>query len=185
MLDQAASEAGACAWVEKTPDHVFYVDSISRTIPGARFIHVIRDGRAVVASLYSVTKSYPRPWNGPWSIEKCILHWNNALRASLTALGQSARIHQAVRYEQLVSNPEASLVSVCHFLDLRYSTDMLERYRESFTEISRSEEAWKSKVDQPIEYRGLENYRTTFSKEQRSLIESRLLDIPDEIWIRP
>ena len=36
-------------WLEKTPEHMFFIDEIRRYLPNARFVHILRDGPDVVA----------------------------------------------------------------------------------------------------------------------------------------
>src|SRR6476661_436967 len=38
-------------WGDKTPENVLHVELLARLFPGAVFVHVIRDGREVAASL--------------------------------------------------------------------------------------------------------------------------------------
>src|SRR5262245_40184836 len=76
VLDDLAAERGKQRWLEKTPDHLHWVEFIERNLQGPRFVHVVRGGPAVVASLYDVTHRYPDPWNGAWSIDRCIEKWN-------------------------------------------------------------------------------------------------------------
>src|SRR5262245_26947383 len=42
---------GKSYWAEKTPHNVFKIGYIFKHFPNARFIHVIRDGRATICSL--------------------------------------------------------------------------------------------------------------------------------------
>jgi hypothetical protein len=49
LLDPAATEAGKDAWVEITGPVVEYAPFLLELFPGAKFINMVRDGRAVVA----------------------------------------------------------------------------------------------------------------------------------------
>ncbi|MGN6739217.1 sulfotransferase family protein [Dyella sp.] len=51
MLDQATMSAGRELWIEKTPNHLLYLSEITCHIPEARFVHVIRSGMDVLASI--------------------------------------------------------------------------------------------------------------------------------------
>lgn len=49
--DLAAFFRGKARWVEKTPNHVYYIDEIFAARPGAKVILMLRDGRDVALSL--------------------------------------------------------------------------------------------------------------------------------------
>lgn len=38
-------------WIDHTPHHVFMIDALADMFPGAHFLHILRDGRAVVNSM--------------------------------------------------------------------------------------------------------------------------------------
>jgi protein-tyrosine sulfotransferase len=46
--------AGKKIWVEKTPDNIVQVPFLRELLPGAKFIHIIRDGRDVALSTINV-----------------------------------------------------------------------------------------------------------------------------------
>ena len=44
--------------VEKTPKHIFYLDKINKFYKGkVKFIHIVRDPRAVIVSKYLIIKN--------------------------------------------------------------------------------------------------------------------------------
>lgn len=53
---------GATVWLEKSPIHLRYIDELARHHPEARFVHIVRDGRAVTASLVDLALSEPEGW---------------------------------------------------------------------------------------------------------------------------
>jgi len=72
IVDAASLKAGRPIWVEKTPDHLFYVKRIQQYIPDAAFIHIIRNGRDTVASLVDAARKFPDVWEGPTSPELAV-----------------------------------------------------------------------------------------------------------------
>jgi hypothetical protein len=62
MEDLAEARCGAKVLVEKTPSHVLHVPLILKLLPEVYFIHLIRDPRAVVASLCAAGRRIGRSW---------------------------------------------------------------------------------------------------------------------------
>jgi hypothetical protein len=59
ILDEITLENGKSSWLEKTPEHLGQINYIERWVQRAKFIHIIRNGDDVVASLYEVAQKYP------------------------------------------------------------------------------------------------------------------------------
>jgi sulfotransferase family protein len=112
-----AGAQGKPRWGEKTPQYLRMMGRIARTLPEARFIHIIRDGRDVALSLLSVE------W-GPASIAEAAEQWVDEIR---TARGKLHRIphYTEVRFEELVGDPEPLLRRVCDFVELEFEPEML------------------------------------------------------------
>lgn len=109
----------AAVWVDHTPGNIRFGLTLHRTFPDARFVHLVRDGRAVAASVL------PLDW-GPNSAGESGTYWATQLAAGLaleTALGPD--VVQRVRYEDLVRNPAGTLAPVCDFLGMPYRGDMV------------------------------------------------------------
>ncbi len=93
--------------------------------PEARFVHVIRDGRDVALSYRSVA------W-GPTTVEDGALRWRRNVRRGLIdgrRLGPD-RYHE-VRYERLVTEPEAVLRDLCEFIDLPWDDAVLRHHERA------------------------------------------------------
>jgi hypothetical protein len=111
---------GATIWVDHTPANIRYACVLLRLFPDARMIHVVRDGRAVAASIM------PLDWGpntviraAPWWVEKV------AYGLAVESLWPPDRIVR-VRYEDLVSNTEAALMTLCEHLGIDYQPSMAE-----------------------------------------------------------
>ena len=114
-----AARFGKSRWGEKTPSYCLHLDQISRLLPEARFIHLIRDGRDVALSLRNV-------WFSPGNeIATLAEYWSTHVRAAMTS---GARIagYREVRYEELVRRPQSVLEELCEFLELPYADAMLQ-----------------------------------------------------------
>jgi hypothetical protein len=115
-------------WVEKTPRHLSYIDLIERTVPRPRFIHIVRSGEDVVASIYELTQKGPQPWWGKQfqSLDDCLDEWLKAVQ--ITWRYRTGRNHVTVRYEDLVTDPELELHRVCDFLGVPFTRMMTEGF---------------------------------------------------------
>jgi len=134
ILKDLANEQGGTILLEKTPDHIYCLKYIERYLPRSQFIHLVRKGTDVVASLYEITHKYPEPWGGKRSIETCIDDWLLAIRASQKYCDRPN--HLIVRYEELVETPEKVLGRICDFLNIAFEQKMIENYAKKADYIS-------------------------------------------------
>lgn len=105
-------------WCEKTPQHVQHLRALSRRFPGARFVHVIRDGRDCAVSFHRRWRRQP---------ELTVFRWKKVLamgREQGRELGPGRYLE--VRYEDLTAVPEASLRRICGFLGLPFDPAVLD-----------------------------------------------------------
>lgn len=134
----------SCIWVlEKTPRHLHYISSINQGPTANKFIHMLREGKDVVASLHFATKRYPTQWNGKRSIKDCIRWWKKSMKVSMKFRGHPD--HCFVVYDQLIREPETVLRAICSFLNLTYETIMLEQFHKMAERLTDENEKWKDK----------------------------------------
>jgi hypothetical protein len=110
-------------FVEKTPSHVLYASEIHELLPGARFIHVLRDARDTVASLLGASRGWGRAW-APRRAADAAGTWVTHVSA-----GQRAACHlpdsqfTQVRYEALQSDGYHVMRDLVQWLGLTWSED--------------------------------------------------------------
>jgi Sulfotransferase family len=107
-------------WIDHTPGNIRYAAILDRTFPNSRFINLLRDGRAVAASVL------PLDW-GPNTIAEAARWWAMHIAVGMAAeraLGSERVL--TVRYEEIVRDPELILPKICSFLDLRYHERMID-----------------------------------------------------------
>jgi hypothetical protein len=137
---------------EKTPHNLLYTAYLGQLFPRARFIHVIRDGRSVAASL--VRQAWRDPATGnpqPYcqDIPNAAAYWreivSNVRRQAPAVPGR----YLELRYERLVTEPEAVMREVLAFLGERWDPAVLAHHRSEQKLSSResSTEAVKAAVN--------------------------------------
>lgn len=173
-LYEALARGAGKSWAgEKTPDYVRHLPFLHRLLPWVKSIHLIRDGRDVALS----TLEWARPGKGPgrfslWTDEPlavCALWWSWQVgmgRRDGAALG--AERYREVVYEDLVSDPEATLHGVTKFLGLPYSPDML-AYHEGRV---RNDPALSAKRAWLPPTRGLRDWRDQMASSDVELFEA-------------
>ncbi|RWO92554.1 sulfotransferase [Mesorhizobium sp.] len=168
-LKRAALGAGKTFLLEKTPRHIRRVGRIRRLVPGARFVMPVRDGRDVVASL-------ARRLGDP---AEALDRWidDNAL----VLAEQEAPDVLIYRYEDLVEDPARIVERICGFLDLSFSSDLLDYHRNpqqwfkpAEAEVETQHAALRNQqVNKPI-YDGRGRWKTELGQmELKELTEGR------------
>lgn len=107
-------------WIDHTPTNLVYANILFDLFPEAKMIHIVRDGRAVAASLLMHLD-----WR-PNTINKAAHFWIEKVSYGLGAesFWGEERVRQ-VRYEDLVEDPEKTLKTLCCWLNIDYQSEMI------------------------------------------------------------
>lgn len=120
VLSAYARCRGRLRWGDKTPGYVSYVDTLAAWFPDARFIHVVRDGRDVAASLAE------RPWGSRTAVSGAFW-WVRKVRK---ATRDGSRLPEGrfleVRLEDLTAEPRHWVERMCSHLGEAYDPRMLD-----------------------------------------------------------
>ena len=129
---QAASKKPRLA--EKSPNNVFFLPHLNQIFPDSPLIHVIRDGRDVVSSLLTmnwvdITTNEKLPYVE--SAQGAAEYWVNTITAARTAASEPAiREHYLeIRYEELVRQPQETLVRLLDYIGEPWDPAVLEYHR--------------------------------------------------------
>ena len=125
-----AAAAGKPRWGDKTPVHARCLPVLARLFGEARFVHLIRDGRDVAASLRGLPFA---PGDG--SIEAIAADWRDTIREARAAAAELPH-YLEVRYERLVTDPEAVLREVCAFVELDFHPAMLAAHERAASRLA-------------------------------------------------
>lgn len=129
----------------KNPRSSVRIDYIRAVFPDAVFIHVIRDGRAVAASMLEFIRarahleSVPMPLCRPPSwrellradkLEQVALQWREVVSFILKKRAELGPAYHEFKYEELCDDPRRVLAATWRFAGLRVEADVLERLPE-------------------------------------------------------
>jgi len=122
---------GARLLVEKTPDHAMVLNEIRELFPDAKVIHVVRDSRAVTASLLAAGKTWGSRW-APKNARDAAVLWYRYNRSALSARrslrsGQYLMIH----YEDLLNDGPAEIKRLFDFVGITKSVESLRQLAEN------------------------------------------------------
>ncbi len=105
---------------DKTPGYVEHLELLAGLFPSSRFIHIIRHG-------YDVAVSLNRSQWGPNSAVSGAAWWRTKVsrgREAGATLGSDR--YREIRYEDLVTDPPGTLRSLCGFIQVSYTVEMLD-----------------------------------------------------------
>jgi len=119
---------GATVWGDKTPLNTERIFLIDRVFPGARYIHMLRDGRDAVSSAVKV-----KMFGG--SVEAACEQWLMRVR-NARELGDKigSTRYMELRYEDLVFDPESAVQWICTFLGVDFEKQMMD-HSETFKKM--------------------------------------------------
>ena len=120
VLQEFAHKFGKPRWGDKRPLYINHLAAIFEMFPDAQIVHIIRDGRACVASLKRM------PWWDGGSIS-AMSRWIQAMYIGSRAKAslRPDQYHE-ISYEKLVADPRPQLEALCAFLGESFAASMLE-----------------------------------------------------------
>ena len=171
LFDLHGKALGKRLVADKSPRYVRNIPTLHELWPGARIVHLIRDGRDVGLSVLAWKKVVER--GGlvadlpTWERDRTAtvaLWWERLVRLGREdggALGPE--LYHELRYESLVADPAEECARLCEFLDVAFAEAMLSRNA--------------ARPPTP----GLRRWRTQMPPEEMERFEAAAGDLLDEI----
>jgi hypothetical protein len=122
-----AEGQGKPRWGDKTPAYVRSMSVVAELLPEARFVHIIRDGRDVAASVRGL-------WFGGDTVADSARWWSESIAWARRDGAGVAYVE--VRYEDLVRDPEPVLRRICEFVELEWQPAMLDYPRRAGSRLA-------------------------------------------------
>jgi hypothetical protein len=123
---------------EKTPIHIRHVKKLYNWFPNGRIIHLLRDPRAVYVS--EKRRRINKPISTPYKqlkystflfkvfilIQTTVL-WNESYRKSIKYKKKYQNKYLVLKFEDLISQPEKSIMKVCKFIGIQFEANMMDQ----------------------------------------------------------
>lgn len=148
---------------DKTPAYLHAIDELLTVWPLARVVVLVRDARDVALSVTTM------PF-GPNNAYAAAQWWARGIRRGLEAELRHPEQVLTLRYEDLVTDPEARVQEVCDHLGLGYNSEMLAIERSDPTKIVEDQAAWFAQVSAGITAAGVGKWQTQMSEEDQRVI---------------
>lgn len=141
ILDPAAEGDGKPAWVEVTGQTIEQADLLLRLFPRARFINMVRDGRAVVAGTLRKVDMTDDPM-------KALQKWERMVRASDAAMRACpGDAFLTVHLDDLAARDrEGTYRRVVDFLDVDDDSSMRRYFRKKISAERAHVEQWRDRM---------------------------------------
>jgi hypothetical protein len=165
-LQLHADAHGKPRWADKRPAYSGFVGMLFAMFPDAQYVNVVRDPRGAVAS------QIPMGWDEPEvALAAATARWEGAIRRT-DHFARRLRPDQLLdlRYEDMVSDPQAALERVCEFAGLRAGdavTTMIHAERRS----SYGEGGPQERLVEPVTTASVERWRERLEPGQVALVE--------------
>jgi hypothetical protein len=169
VLDDARQRAGTRWVAEKTPNNALAFPALQHMLPDSPLVHVIRDGRDVVASLLrqdwrNLETGAPLPYTA--SAEAAARHRvKSVTTARKVRQGPGRERYVEIRYEALVTDPERTLTALCAALGIPFDPRMLAHHTRAH-DLPRLE-ATSGEVSAPTNTGALGRWRTRLDRPAR------------------
>lgn len=172
LLNKYKVKEGKERIAEKSPNNIHIFPHLHEMFPESPLIHVIRDGRDVVASLLSMDwRNFDgKPMEYTQNTKKAALFWSGAItigrKFAISSTSASA-VYYEIRYEDLVLEPELHLRQLFKFIDEPWNPVVLEYYKKKH---NLAKESSTTQVTQQL-------YTSSIGRWKKDLTPDQLEDI--------
>jgi len=146
MIDRGFNVTRLCA---KDPETLTYINLLHTLFPKAKFIYMIRDGRASAYShfqhLFSDRSIKRLGYSNSTLYSKCLHKWNDFNRVAsyeCSKIGKSFCL--AIRYEDLVKDTEKVLKVMIEFLGEKWHPEILHHQEHIGDSVILAKAEWSS-----------------------------------------
>ncbi|MEM6579667.1 MAG: sulfotransferase [Pseudomonadota bacterium] len=170
MTEQQMNRVGKKRWIEKTPNHLLYVEKIRQVYPDSKVIRIVRDPRDTALSILKA------PWDwAPRTLPGALSMWRYMDDLS-SGFFDSDSNSCTVRFEELVSDSASTLSQLCDFIDEDFEDGMLTR-ETAYSRVNRINEPWKEKVAEQADSARIEVWRRELDEKSNALAEGLIGDL--------
>jgi hypothetical protein len=168
---------GSIRWLEKTPHHVFYLDTILDFYPLAKIVYVMRDPEKAILSrrenlLFNNEDDYP--------VRKHARQWlRGVLEMEKTREAKPDSV-AVVRLEDIARDTASEVRRLCDFLGVPFDSEKLVLHKDVARSLLNSWELWKigatRDISKDVALRKAEHLRPAEQRELLKIAGRRMTD---------
>jgi glycosyltransferase involved in cell wall biosynthesis len=144
---------------------VLHIPTLRRWFPEAKFIHLVRDPRAVVNSWRSV------PWSSGYRWRDAEV-WVEHVQAGRKAEARFPAQVMSLHFEMLVQSPAEGLKEICDFLNVSFDEQMLAFHERTTETVDVVREPWKERATDPVDSSVAHRWRKELSRSAQAQVEA-------------
>jgi Sulfotransferase family len=168
VMGEICAAQGMPRWAENSPEGMLYLPLIKRQIPDALFVHILRDGRDVAASLARRRFVRPFPWEDRHGLIGCGLYWEWIVEHG-RSFGKSVTAdYMEVHFEQLLSHPQETLDQIGRFIDQPLNYEVIQRV--AYGSVAKPNTSFYQEAEN-TDFNPVGRWKKSFSAEELSRFE--------------
>jgi len=169
VMGEACALQGAQRWSDCTPENVAYIEPLALAFPSARFLHVVRDGRDVAASIAKRGMANPAERDEGRELEVAATLWEWFIKEGQRGCEAFADRSMEVRYEALVADRGGTLAGVAQFLD--HEIDIARVEEVALGSVSRPNTSFEEDLESGS-FQPVERWRSSLSGDELAKVEA-------------
>ncbi|MBE2221669.1 MAG: sulfotransferase [Anaerolineae bacterium] len=195
LYHKSAPEQGGRYFLDKTPKYHFIVEDIIKLFPEGKFIFLWRHPLSVVASIMQTWRA------GGWNTFHFDVDLYQGIDQLIRAYIENQNEVCAIRYEDVVLEPEKTWKYVFEYLDLPFEPEILDNFSEiklegRVTDPNSKKEAyqsiqeaplhkWKQIMSNPLRKSWSRRYLKWLGEERLAIMGYKLQDLLAEVDALP
>lgn len=174
---------------EKTPENILVFSELISLFPDSRFLHIVRDPRAIVASMLEVAKKARarnlKPASYTTSVAAATAHTRKCIVSGFQAAAAHPEKICTIAYERLVESSASETRRICAFLEIPWAQSMLEPGERSHpgeaVMTSKTEEIWydRGSFARNPATDSVAKWRKQLTHREQSAIMGAFADVPE------
>lgn len=168
---------------EKSPNNVVLFSHLHYLFPKSPLIHVIRDGRDVIASLLTMDwldhEGKPVPYTK--DPKQAALYWRDVVKLGRNFQNYSQSNRESyfeIKYEDLINSPETTLKELFNFINEPWEEEVLSFHKKN---RNLANESSADQVSQKMYKTAIGRWKEDLSKEQIAIIKPLIEDLLIEL----
>ena len=175
---RSQGEQGIRVFGDKNPHYTLLLPRLERLFPDARFIHLVRDYRDTIVSYRKVAFDLG-------NVGALAERWNHYNRPAVELGGRRPDSYLCVRYEDLLSEPQAQVARICDFLGVPFDQAVLEYHERDDPAAPEWFRTLFADLRAPLKRDNTEKWRKEMPPDDIALADSICGDLGQRLGYRP